>query len=114
MVLWAFTISEVKKKGKGRQSIGKRYTLIYEYSGQIKRAKVGEGTIISYIDDIDYVNDHMLRTKVKKYDRKVYLISVYASDSSKTKEKCRRCNPHLPLYNNNGRSICINIQWSAT
>lgn len=60
-----------------------------------KRQKTGVGTIthikcIPYVDYKNYLNEHILTTKLKIDNKNVHIINVCALDAPNTKEKRRK------------------------
>jgi exonuclease III len=83
-------ISETKKKGQGTSQYS-NYILAYSGKKKEERAHSGVGILIheryeQHIDDIEYINDRILRVSLKLENRIYHFISTYAPDITKPKE----------------------------
>ena len=80
-------ISETKKKGQGTSKYGE-FTLIYSGKAKQERAHSGVGILLhgkytQSIEDIEYINDRLLKISIKMGNITTHLISTYALDISK-------------------------------
>lgn len=81
------SISETKKKGKGKYEIDD-YTLIYSGVSRDKRGHSGVGLLIDrkykdHIEKEEYISDRILLVTLNVNKENIHLISVYAPDISK-------------------------------
>ncbi|XP_060517725.1 uncharacterized protein LOC132696713 [Cylas formicarius] len=104
-------LSEIKRKGKGTGRFD-NYTLIYSGKAKHERTSSGFGILLhekytQVIEEIDYINDSILKISLNLNQTTMHLVNIYAPDISKPTEESERFYEDLQNTEMNHHEIII-------